>query len=84
VPPAHPPDARTGAHQGACVVANGDGCLDYLDRTVDVAVGLARAGQAGEMIASLDACRAVGVMSQLQTAGLRLDDTATRLATVSP
>ena len=60
------PDARIGVHQGACVAANVDGRLEYLGETVDVAVGLARASQPGEMISSLDACRVDGAMHLLR------------------
>jgi len=74
------PDARIGVTLGACVAVNVDGRLEYLGRTVDLAGGLARAGRAGELTVSLDACRAAGVMDRLNTAGLGLDDALIRLS----
>jgi ATP-binding cassette subfamily B protein len=65
---------QIGVHHGACVAANVAGRLEYAGQTVELADGLARAGQPGEIVASLDVGRAVGVASLLQASGLRLDD----------
>jgi adenylate cyclase len=75
----HVPGARIGIHQGACVVANVDGRLGYVGRTVDVAGGLARASHPGEIVASLDVCRSAGAASLLQAAGVSLDDALLQL-----